>query len=222
MQTAVNRPFMFAFEDEGGILPVHNVGVSATGKLGKWGPHYLAEVGNGRTSRSTLDEAVQNVIDENNRKSVNVGFFVRPSQWRGFQAGFNVYRDKFAPAGIPHIGETILAGHVIYQTPHFEFMNEALVVRHSPDGSPVTYNTPAWYSQISKQFRGVRPYFRYQYVNANANEPIYQDVGMRHGPSAGVQFNFNEFGAFKVQYDRNMYRQKSSDNGLGMQLSFAF
>jgi hypothetical protein len=33
MQTAVGRPFIFAFEDEGGILPIYNVGLSAAGRV---------------------------------------------------------------------------------------------------------------------------------------------------------------------------------------------
>ena len=32
-QTAVDRPFLFEFEDEGGILPIHNVGVSVSGRV---------------------------------------------------------------------------------------------------------------------------------------------------------------------------------------------
>ena len=32
-QTTTNRPFLFQFEDEGGILPIHNVGVSASGQI---------------------------------------------------------------------------------------------------------------------------------------------------------------------------------------------
>ena len=31
-QTAISRPIMFADEDDGGILPVHNIGVTATGQ----------------------------------------------------------------------------------------------------------------------------------------------------------------------------------------------
>src|SRR5262249_29865182 len=47
LQSAVGRPFLFAFEDNGGILPIHNVGLSATGRLPlpQLGLHYIAEVG---------------------------------------------------------------------------------------------------------------------------------------------------------------------------------
>src|SRR6202007_814458 len=68
-QTATGRPFLFNFEDQGGILPIHNVGASITGKVpsGTLGLHYVAEVANGRASRSPLtDEPVQNEVDENN------------------------------------------------------------------------------------------------------------------------------------------------------------
>jgi len=223
MQTAMDRPFLFAFEDDGGILPIHNVGVSVTGRIpsGGLGLHYIAEIGNGRTSRSLTDEPVQNVIDENNRKSTNFGFYARPEKIRGLQAGFDWYNDRLMPDGLPRISENIYAAHVVYQTPRFEFLNEALVISHQLDGGR-RFNTPGWYTQISPQLHYVRPYFRYQYVNANVNEPIYHDVGLNHGPSVGLRFNMGEFAAIKLQYDRGMYRDLPSSNGLGTQLSFAF
>jgi hypothetical protein len=223
MQTAMDRPLLFAFEDNGGILPIHNIGVSVTGLVpsGGLGLHYIAELGNGRTSRSLLDEPVQNKLDENNRKSTNFGFYVRPQRLRGFQAGFSWYNDRLMPDGLPRIAENIYSVHAIYQTPRLEFLNEAIVVSHLPEGGR-RYNTSGWYSQISPTLRYFRPYLRYQYVNANVNEPIYSDVGLVHGPSVGLRFNMSEFAAFKVQYDRNMYRDQSATNGLGGQLSFAF
>jgi hypothetical protein len=51
MQTTMRRPFLFQFEDNGGILPIHNVGVSATGFISRAaGLHYVAEIGNGRSA----------------------------------------------------------------------------------------------------------------------------------------------------------------------------
>src|SRR5207244_4369644 len=65
-QTTTGRPFLFDFEDKGGPLPVHNVGVSASGLIpsGRLGLHYVAEVGNGRASRSPASEPVQNRSEE--------------------------------------------------------------------------------------------------------------------------------------------------------------
>jgi len=222
LQTTVDRPFLFAFEDGGGVLPIHNVGLSATGRVpsGELGLHYVAELGNGRASRSPLDEAVQNRVDENNGKAINLGLYARPGRLPGFQAGFSVYRDTLHPAGSPKIGQTILSGHAIYQSAGLEFMNEAVVLRHNADGGRVMH-IPAFYSQLSKRFGKVRPYFRYEYINVPRGEPLFGDVGLLHGPIGGVRYDFSDFAAYKIEYFRDFTRF-SDWNGVRTQVSFTF
>ncbi len=50
LETTIDRPFMYSFDDEGGVLPMQDVGVNFTGKIpsGKLGLNYVVEVGNGR------------------------------------------------------------------------------------------------------------------------------------------------------------------------------
>ena len=224
LQTATGRPFLFQFEDNGGILPIHNVGVSASGLIpsGKLQLHYVAEVGNGRASRSPLDEAVQNVVDENNTKSVNFGIFATPDAIRGLQVGFSVYHDRLQPAHAPRIGETIFAAHAVMVRPSFEWLNEVLDIRHAPDGSAHVFDTPGFYSQVSKRFGSYRPYFRYQYVNGSDSEPVFPDVGLRQGPSVGLRFDASESVALKLQYDRTLLRHLPSYNSLALQMGFTF
>lgn len=224
MQTATGRPFLFDFEDNGGILPIHNVGISANGRIpsGQLGLRYVAEIGNGRASRSPLDEPVQNLSDENNGKAVNFALMARPDGLPGFEAGFSVYHDNLTPAGMPNIGETILAAHAVYQGSVFEWLNEGLVIRNSINGTSRVLHTPGFYSQVSRRFGVVRPYFRYQYVNVPNSDPIFRDVGLLHGPSLGVRYDFSEFAAFKLQYDRTERRGQGGINGITTQLSFSF
>jgi hypothetical protein len=120
-QTTTGRPFIFRFEDEGGILPVHGVGITAQGSIpsGRFGLRYLAEVSNGRASSSPTAEPVQNVEDENHGKAFNVGLISRPDAWPGLQAGFSVYRDRLTPIAQPSVAETIMAAHVVFQSPRF-------------------------------------------------------------------------------------------------------
>jgi len=223
-QTATGRPFLFAFEDEGGPLPVHGVGVTVNGRIpsGKLGLRYVAEVANGRTSRSRLAEPVQNLIDENNRKAFNVALLAQPDALTGFQAGLSMYRDRLEPAQLPRIRQTILSGHVVYHGHGFELMNEAVAIHHVPaGGSAVT--TPAFYSQISQQFaRKASPYFRYQYFNAPDRELIFGDIGLMKGPSLGVRYDFESFAALKVQFDRTVRRHADPVNGFATQLAFTF
>jgi hypothetical protein len=222
LQSTVDRPFLFQFEDTGGILPIHNVGLSATGRIpsGELGLHYIAEIGNGRASRSPLDEAVQNKVDENNGKAVNLALYARPGGWPGFQAGFSVYRDSLHPVGSASIGETIFSGHAIYQSAGLEVLNEVVVLRHSVAGGRLFY-IPAFYSQLSKRFGKFRPYFRYEYMNVPRGEPLFGDIGLLHGPIGGIRYDFSDFAAYKVEYFRDFTR--SGDwNGLTTQVSFTF
>jgi len=224
-QTAADRPLLFAFEDRGGILPIHSVGVSASGLIpsGRLGLHYVAEVGNGRASRTPLtEEPVQNVIDDQNHKAYNLALFARPEAVPGLQVGFSAYRDLLAPLNMPRIDETILAAHAVFVRPSFEWLNEALVVRHAALGSALTFNTPGFYSQVSKKFGSYRPYFRYQYVNAANAEPIFPDIKLRQGPSVGMRFDASESVAVKLQYDYTALRQQPAVSGLALQIGFTF
>jgi len=223
LQTTTGRPLLFAFEDQGGILPIHNVGVEAYGRIpsGSLGLHYIAEVGNGRESRNPIqEEPVQNIITDKNHKAFNVALFARPTKIPGLQFGFSAYRDLLLPANQP-VGETILATHAVFSTNNFEWLNEALVIRHTPVGGRL-FDTPAWYSQISRRWGSYRPYFRYQYINASSNEPIFPDISLRAGPQAGLRYDASESVALKLQYDYTALRNQRAVQGLEAQVGFTF
>jgi hypothetical protein len=224
LQTTTGRPLMFAFEDQGGILPIHNVGVEVSGLVpsGPLGLHYVAEVGNGRESRNPIaDEPVQNIISDKNHKAVNFELFARPIKVPGLQVGFSAYRDLLVPVGEPAVGETILAAHAIYTKTNFEWLNEAMELRHTPDDGH-TFVTPAFYTQISQRFGSYRPYFRYQYINASSENPIFPDIQLRAGPQAGLRYDVNESVALKLQYDYTAMRNQHAVQGLEAQVGFTF
>jgi hypothetical protein len=223
-QTTMERPFLFHFEDQGGILPIHSVGVSASGQIpsGRLGLNYVAEVGNGRTSRSPLDEPVQNAFDENNHKSFNLALFAKPERIPGLQVGFSTYHDVLFPAGRPRVGETIVDGYAVLSRSAFEWLNEGLVIRHAERGISHTFETGGFYSQISKRFGSYRPYFQYQYVDAPGDEPVFPDVGLRRGPALGLRYEAGESVAVKLQYDYTTLRRQAAIQSLGLQLAFTF
>jgi hypothetical protein len=119
----------------------------------------------------------------------------------------------------------------------YELLNEGEIIRHvgTIAGGPGTFNTPAFYTQLSRGFGKYRPYFRYQYFNAGVDEPIYGDpalgaaLGRRNGPAVGLRYDFNDHAEFKVQYEHlalrglelaNPYAVQTSD-GLATEFSFA-
>src|SRR5882724_10908442 len=220
-QTTANRPFLFAFESRGGILPLHNVGLSLTGRIpsAPLGLRYVAEIGNGRAARPGA-RPVQTVVDENNGKSFNLGIFARPRQVPGLQTGFSVYHDRLTRPGVPTVDQTIMAGHLIYVNDRTELLNEAIVFRHAQAGR--IFYIPGFYTQFSRRFDNLRPFFRYQYVNVPGDDPIYRAVGRRNGPSVGIRYDLSDFVNFKAQYDHTGRRQLSALDELILQLSFTF
>jgi len=212
-QTATERPYIFEYEDEGGILPIHMVGAQLSGQIpsGKLGLHYIVEAGNGRTS-SPVAEPVQNYVDENGHKAANIAIFARPDAISGLQVGFSLYRDVLSVPNLSKIDETITDAYAVLTRPRFEWLNEALMIRHTLHGDHV-YETPAFYSQISERFGAYRPYLRYQYINASSQEPVFPQVGLRTGPSAGIRFDATESVAFKLQYDYTTLRRQGFIDG---------
>ena len=58
-------------------------------------------------------------------------------------------------------------------------------------------------------------------MNVPRTEPLYSDIGLRHGPVGGLRFDFNEFAAYKLEFFRDIQRNVRS-NGLRTQVSFTF
>lgn len=228
-QTATGRPYMYYFEDSGGILPVHIVGIEAAGLLphtGKWNAHWIAEVGNDESSlfigQPNVNQPVQNFVSDTNHKAFNIAGYIKPEWVSGLQIGASYYNSERVPAGVPHVHNTVAGVYLVYMTPSWEFMNEFQVQRDHSVGSSIAYNTPLGYTQISRKFGNFRPYFRWQEVNVPVNDPLYGTVGRYEGPSEGLRMDFTGYAALKVQYNRIYTRAPLPMNGVDSQVSFTF
>jgi len=227
-QTAIGRPVMFEFDDEGGFLPMQDLGIVLNGQLpsGKLGLNYVFEVTNGR--RYGVDvEPSQNKSDGNNSKAVNFGLSIKPEQLPGLLLGFSVRHDYLSDELNQHVSELIPVVYGVFINSTYEWLNEGLLVSHKLPGG-TTFRTTGFYSQFSRKFGHSRPYFRYSYVNALANDPIYgnpaeiEPVGRVNGPTIGLRYDINQHSAFKLQYDHESARGQSAINGGSGQFDFTF
>jgi hypothetical protein len=224
LQTTADRPLIMEFATAGGPLPTQAVGASVTGQIpsGKLGLNYVAEYGSSDTIRPDLHGMSQ--TDENNGNHVNVGMFLRPSFLPGSQVGVSVYHDQisdFLLGPSVRLEQTITNAHIVYVGHGLEFLNEGFLIRHAYDQSSRVYTMPAFYSQVSKRFGRVRPFFRYQYINANPGS-IFADIALRQGPSFGARYDFSDYIAFKAQLDHTLRKGEPDLNGLHLQLAFTF
>jgi hypothetical protein len=242
LQTTTDRPLVMQYATQGGLLPTQAIGVSVTGAIpsGKLGLNYVAEYGSSDTMRPNINGNGE-VNDENNGNHVNLGFFLRPDAVRGLQIGTSYYHDRIsnndlnpltgAPIPPPpgflgpstRYGQTIVNVYAVYVAHGIEFLNEGFLIRQALIGGSLHFDNPAFYSQLSKQWGRVRPYFRYQYVNANPNSnSIFDDVGLRYGPSFGIRYDLNEYMALKAQLDHTVRGGEPDLNGLQLQWAFTF
>ncbi len=226
LQTLVQRPLAVQFASQGGILPTQAIGASITGKVpsGKLGLNYIFEYGTSDTIRPDINSRVGDVTDESNGNGTTAGLFIKPDWAPGLDVGGSFYHDRINPTDTGFdIGQSIISAHAVYTTPKFEFLNEGFLVQHKVNGLR-TFNTPAFYSLISDNVAGKwRPYFMYQYANANTTRVVLDDVGLRHGPTAGVRYDFNAYIGFKVQYDHTFRRTPlPSINSVETQVAFRF
>jgi hypothetical protein len=237
LQTTADRPLIMEYSRDGGPLPTQAVGVSAAGTIpsGRLGLHYIAEYGSADTIRPDIDGDGFST-DENNGNHVNGGLFIMPDRFPGLRIGGSFYHDQISnlavntatglqiplPTDSERWNQTIVNGHIVYIAHGIEFLNEGFLVRDAPIGPGEVFNTPAFYSQFSEKFGPIRPFFRYQYMNASPQNLIYDDIGLRYGPSFGARYDFNEYVAFKAQLDHTARRGLPDLNGLQLQLAFTF
>jgi hypothetical protein len=125
-QTTVDRPFMYAFDDQGGFLPLQEVGVTTNGQIpsGSLGLNYVAELGNGRAHLLGSDPA-QNFRDTNNGKSFNFAMYSRPSGFPGLQVGFSIYHDYLTFSDNFNHDELVSTVHVVYTDSNYELLTRA-------------------------------------------------------------------------------------------------
>jgi hypothetical protein len=225
--TAEGRPIMYLFEDSGGILPVHMVGVNLTGAVphtGKLGLHYVAEVGNGLTSNTgnLAIESVQNFVSDRNAKATNVALYIRPEKVPGLQVGGSWYHDRLYPTGEPGVTENIESAYAVYLSPNWEFLNEAVLLSNDQDGTVKPFRSPMAYIQAARKFGIYKPYFRYQYVRDHLGDPLNFLEGTYYGPSVGLRIDFAEYAAFKLQYNHLYQSTRMAGNGVNAQVAFTF
>jgi hypothetical protein len=216
----IDRPRIFAFEDEGGVLPVHDVGLSARGKVPGTGSalRYVAEIGNGRRWTDPEDDEGR---DQNDAKSTNVGLSLRPDRWKGLELGVSFYRDAIPLTLERSIAHRITAAYAVYRTPSTEIMAEWLRLSHREAGGPRASNDGG-YVQASRAFGRLRPYYRYDRVEIAPATPLIGTFGSSEAHQVGVRIDPGERIGIKAQYERRLEKPAAAFNSAHVQLVFVF
>ena len=211
---AVTRPRFVDFEDKGGILPAHTVGLWANGRVkagdGRW--QYDAYIGNGsRITGGVLDFNAHR--DDNTNKGVggNVGYQFGGAL-DGLLVGGHALReevDTYDDLGTA-VARTRMAfggGYFYYDNGAWEGIGEYYRFRNkdlAPGGS--TYASWAAFLQVGRTFNEIwTPYYRWERAVLDPNDPYFasQESGrsyLRH--VLGVRYALNTNTALKFEANR--------------------
>jgi hypothetical protein len=219
-ETPIGRPRIFDFEDEGGVLPIHEVGLSARGVVPNTGTalRYLAEVGNGRTW-TTVESAEGR--DRNGAKSTNVGVSLRPERWGGLELGASFYRDQVRDAAASDVRLRIAAAYAVYRTTAAEVLAEWLRLSYrTADG--LASHSSAGYVQASRAWGMARPYYRFDRLAIDPATPFIGDFGSSRSHIVGVRVDPAMWIGLKAQYERTNEAGIRGFNAARIQLVFVF
>jgi hypothetical protein len=220
-QTALTRPKLFTFEDDGGFLPLHTVGVSFSGKV-PWRPlnlRYTFEFGNSRD----YGHGSTTGLDLSHHSAVNVALSARPRSLPGLELGFSLYHDKFQTLALDR---TVWAAHAVYQAHRVEVLNEAVLVRvqHPTAGHA---SIAGFYSQIAYRIgSNWSPYLRYESANTYGTglvgDQIPQYVPWRDASVFGIRYDLTESIALKAEVARELDRNRHDLIRAALQVAFTF
>jgi hypothetical protein len=223
-ETAIGRPRVFAFEDEGGVLPVHEVGLTASGAIPKTASalHYLVETGNGRDwALDGVENEQVEVVDGNSAKSTNVGLAFRPPRVPALEVGGSFYRDRIPRPGSTDVAHRIGAAYVTYRTPALEVLAEWVGLMHRPVGGAL-FSNDGGYAQASRSWGRWRPYYRYERMAIDPGTPFIGEISPFEAHTIGLRVDPAEWVGIKAQYQRSDNAGLRGIDAMRTQLVFVF
>jgi hypothetical protein len=227
LQTAISRPRMFTFEDQGGFLPLHAVGVSINGRIpsGDLNLHYVLE---GGSSRNYGDTAGVPLVDISFNRAINLAVYSQPRGVPGLEIGFSTYHDLFSPLAGIQIDRWLWMVHFVYVTGRVEFLNEGLRIGLPSEALSLGSATGlGFYSQIAYRIASSwKPYARVEYLNLygtgliGAESRVYMPWKTVY--TGGVRYDLTESVALKFELDRDTEYLRSNFISAAVQLAFTF
>jgi hypothetical protein len=224
-QTTIGRPQFLNFEDKGGILPVHIVGLQISGDL-RTNPllfEYALIIGNGShiQPHELLGYALdpENTADPNKNKAISANLTVWVSAVPGL--GFGVSSDHgIVPAfdgppvdsnRIAEVSQQILGGHLVYlnsgRSPiDVELLSEYYSIRNKDTFSDTgTYKAAAYYVQVGVYIvNRFIPYARFEHVDTRRGDPYFTLLNWADNTRkiVGIRFSQNVDSAIKAEIER--------------------
>jgi len=233
LQTAVRRPQFLDFEDKGGILPVHTVGLWGTGGVALGGGKltYDLYVGNAASIEDgTLNMNMAGLTRFRPSFGTTVGYTFRGAL-EGLKAGLHWLRGDVQSLTLNNkTALNITGGYLVYPEEPWEFMTELYRFDNKDlTGGTGTHGSWATFGQLARTFGRWTPYGRAEWTNFNQRDPYFHDLetGRSYVRGAlGIRYDLTSRAALKLEFRRTRTKEAGSDfqsdNAGELQFSIRF
>lgn len=208
LQTSVDRPAFLNFEDDGGILPTHLVGLWFSGRL-KTAPAtvlYGVMAGNGsRVRDGALDP--NNASDDDKTKAVSFMFKIDPSAVEGLGVGLSgnlsTVKGYAVTTQTIEVRQGIFSADVTYFANNVEIIGEYYIIKDEDKfGASNDYSSSAYYAQMGYLIgEELLPYLRYEKTSIDENDPYFSVLGTKDTETmiGGLRYNINPVSSIKAE-----------------------
>jgi len=229
LQPTVQRPTVLSFEDKGGVLPVHSVGLDVGGRFFRraWSLDYRGGIYNGR---GETREVVQAFGDANTNKARLLKVSLQRERKNHLEFGLMGYGDVIPPdPGVAErdgdIKEKIYGFHIVYDRPQIKFLGEYYFIRHENDPTDTTYEHRGYYAIAIWQPWKLKPYAGYDVLDLEEGDPYYVGVlPYQERFLVGLRFDPQPFLAIKLElrHDDRFEQPETEVNALAIQVAYTF
>jgi hypothetical protein len=232
LQLSVLRPQFIDFEDHGGILPVHTVGLLGTGAVSAGGGRvsYDLYTGNSPSIRdNTLNPNDIGRLESGSALGFNLGYLFGGNA-DGLKIGAHGYRgdvrDDASPANRTRLN--ILGAYAALDSPLWEVVAEYYDFRNDDlSGGSGQYASWAGFAQVGRRFDLWIPYARVERASLNQADKYFamQASGRSYRRAAlGLRYDLTPDSAIKTELGRTRREESPAVdfNQLLMQFAIRF
>lgn len=221
LQPTIGRPIMLSFENRGGIMPIHTVGISVWGHFAS-DVYYEFMLGNGigSTARSDNDEtkSIALALHKDINQDLRIGV---TSYFDRIEAGILSFQrddDGRIPLAAS-VRQTSVGANTRFKKRALELLVEVMLVRNTSDIS--NGSTLAHYIYGGYSFGKVTPYVRFDQLMFDENEPYFhpEDVDQF---LIGLKYNLSFLAVVRAEYQVISRDHSSNFNRFIIQVALGF
>jgi hypothetical protein len=222
-QTTAHRPEVYEFEDEGGVLPVHELGLRVSGRraAGRGRVEYSASLTNGR---GPVAHRFENLRDFDRHKAVNLWLAWALPAPAGLKAGGAVRFDRVPAAETrAPLSERVVGGFLTYQHSGTELLAEVLLLTHREKGGLESrFRTSGFYLQASRRLGRFTPFYRFEGLDRAPGHPYYASSSDLRRHVGGVRADPWPWAAVKFEVGHDAPDPGPGYASVALQAAFTF